>query len=509
MSDNPPSPTGSREPATVRIAMWSARHRWPVVALWFIATIGLMVVSLQIGGINAANANSNPNERKLESSEAYDVFNAGGTNDPYEQFLVVVAGPPGATARSCRSRRRSSDLVGRLHGAGASVDGVMTPTFDQLADPFAAPPAAGLVSPDGSAVRIVARVPGDSDRVKTLLAPVPAIIDGSRAANPALVIHAVSGTFINDDITKLINDGLDASLRLTIPLTFIILLFAFGAIVASVVPLVLAITSLLAAFGMLGIYSQLTGPVSPNATQLIVLIGLAVAVDYSLFMITRSPRRAAGRARAGQGDRGLEQHGRTGCLLLRVGRDDLACRPHHPRRLALHLDGGRDHLGRSRLGHREPDLPSGDPVDPRRSGQRRAPGHLAAATRRGPAARPDPTLGPIRARLARPPRDPPGGIRFLGPPGQLGDGPPRPHDDPVGRVPALPRVSRHPAADGRDRHHRVPRFDRRGGRDQAAQRAVAAGHRAAAPGRGDRGRPAGHASRDRPPQDGGAQESPG
>ena len=64
-------------------------------------------------------------------------------------------------------------------------------------------------------------------------------------------------------------------------------------------PLVLAITSLIAAFGMLGIYSQVVGPVSPNATQLIVLIGLAVAVDYSLFMITRfRVERRAGRDRA-------------------------------------------------------------------------------------------------------------------------------------------------------------------------------------------------------------------
>ena len=46
-------------------------------------------------------------------------------------------------------------------------------------------------------------------------------------------------------------------------------------------------TALLAAFGILGLYSQVVGPVSPYATQLIVLIGLAVAVDYSLFMLTR------------------------------------------------------------------------------------------------------------------------------------------------------------------------------------------------------------------------------
>jgi RND superfamily putative drug exporter len=76
-------------------------------------------------------------------------------------------------------------------------------------------------------------------------------------------------------------------LVLTLPATFLILLLAFGALAAAVVPLVLAITSLLAAFGMLGIYSHVFTPVSPYATQLVVLIGLAVAVDYSLFMITR------------------------------------------------------------------------------------------------------------------------------------------------------------------------------------------------------------------------------
>ena len=104
---------------------------------------------------------------------------------------------------------------------------------------------------------------------------------------PATTIHVVSSTFINRDINELISHDLDNSLRVTVPLTFAILLLAFGAIVASLIPLLLAATSLLAAFGILGLYSQLVSAVSPNATQLIVLIGLAVAVDYSLFMVTR------------------------------------------------------------------------------------------------------------------------------------------------------------------------------------------------------------------------------
>jgi RND superfamily putative drug exporter len=298
MSADEPKPAASREPATVRIAMWSARHRWPVAALWFVGTIGLFVVSLGLGGINAADANASPNDRQLEATQAIDVFNAGGTNDPYEQFLVVIGGQPGATADPA-FKSAVGDLVASLHGSSVPIEGVQTPTFDQLVDPFQAPPSAGLVSADGSTVRIVARVPGDSDRVEALLAPVMPILASIRAAHPDLVIHAVSGTFISADINELISQGLDESLRLTIPLTFLILLIAFGAIIAAIVPMVLAITALLAAFGILGIYSQVFGAVSPNATQLIVLIGLAVAVDYSLFMITRfRVERRASRERA-------------------------------------------------------------------------------------------------------------------------------------------------------------------------------------------------------------------
>ena len=278
--------------------MWSARHRWPVAGLWFVATIGLLAISISMGGINASDANQNPNDQKIEASEAYDVFNAGGTNDPFEQVIVVVGGSPGATSDPA-FKTTVGGLVTALQGSGAPLDGVQTPTFSQLADPLTAPPQAGLVSPDGSTVRIVGRIDGDDTRVTPLIAPVLPILETARAAHPDLRIHAISSTFINDDIMALINDGLDSTLSLTIPLTFIILLFAFGAIVASVVPMVLAITSLVAAFGILGIYSQLVGPVSPNATQLIVLIGLAVAVDYSLFMITRfRVERRAGRDRA-------------------------------------------------------------------------------------------------------------------------------------------------------------------------------------------------------------------
>jgi RND superfamily putative drug exporter len=300
MSSNQPAPVDSlsREPATVRVAMWSARHRWPVVGLWFVTTIGLFVASLAMGGIDAGDPNGNPNDQKLEASEAYDVFNAGGTNDPFEQILVVIDGGPGATS-DASFKATVGDLVDGLRGSKVVIDGSSTPTFEELVNPFEAPPQAGLISADGTTVRIITRVPGEDEQVQALLEPVLPIVDATRAAHPELTIHVISNTIINQDITDLISSGLDDSLKLTLPLTFIILLFAFGAIVAAIVPMVLAVTSLLAAFGILGIYSQVVGPVSANATQLIVLIGLAVAVDYSLFMVTRfRVERRNGRDRA-------------------------------------------------------------------------------------------------------------------------------------------------------------------------------------------------------------------
>jgi putative drug exporter of the RND superfamily len=275
-----------RSPWTVRVAAWSARHRWLVFVLWFAGTIGTLGAGFAAGGIYALDVNDDPNGPKLESETAYDVLGAGEPVAPAERLVVVIDGGGGA-ATNPAFQDRVHQLVADLTAARATVDGTEQPTFDSVVDPFVVAPEAGVISPDGTTVQVVGNVPGERDVVAQKLAPVPAIVDAVRADLPNARVHIISSTFINDDITGLINEELDGSLRLTIPVTFLILLAAFGAIVASVIPLLLAITSLAAAYGFLALYSQTVGAVSPNATQLIVLMGLAVAVDYSLFMITR------------------------------------------------------------------------------------------------------------------------------------------------------------------------------------------------------------------------------
>ncbi len=195
-----------------------------------------------------------------------------------------------------------ADVVTNLEAA--SFDG--QPVFDpgRVVDPLNAPPAAGLLSTDGTSARVVARIVYHEGSTAD---PTPANCARRsmprEPTHPGIEIHALSSTMINEDIQEVVDTDLTQSLVITIPATFLILLIAFGAFAAAVVPLVLAITSLLAAFGLLGLYSQLVDPVSPYATQLVVLIGLAVAVDYSLFMITRY---RAERRRGETGERAIE-----------------------------------------------------------------------------------------------------------------------------------------------------------------------------------------------------------
>ena len=272
-------------PWTVRVAMWSARHRWPVFALWMILTIGLFAASLAAGGTRTAGAvaDEQGDQTTFESARAYDIFGAANpTVDTGHQTLLVVGDTDGPLDGAALD-----DILAKVAAATVDINGASEPLFANPVDPRLAPPEAGLVSPDGSTVRIAANVPGEDAALDARLAAMRPLLEELRAGHPDLRIHSLDGTLANEDIQELVNGGLDASLRLTIPLTFLILLAAFGAAVAAVVPLVLAITALLGAFGVLGLYSQAFAPVSPYASQLIVLIGLAVAVDYSLFMITR------------------------------------------------------------------------------------------------------------------------------------------------------------------------------------------------------------------------------
>ena len=259
-------------------------------------------------------------------------------------------------------------------------NGTTTPVFDSVSDPATASPQEGLVAPDLTAVRLAGTIKGDQAVVDRRLVPVRPAIAAMESDGSGFVVHSVSQTLTNEDITKLINSSLDTTF-ITIGLTFVILLITFGAFAAAVVPIVLALSALIGAFGIFGLFSQAVNPVSPYASQLIILIGLAVSVDYSLFMITRfRSERRRGRDKLlaieiAECDCGSRR------VLQRARGDDLRGRPVHHRRVDLPVDGDRDDRRDLHLDHRQPDIPPGDAGDPGRSGQSRSDPVLRQVTR--------------------------------------------------------------------------------------------------------------------------------
>jgi uncharacterized membrane protein YdfJ with MMPL/SSD domain len=274
-----------RPPLTVRIAGWSARHRWPVFVLWFVLTVGLFGVSLAGGGTQVEPLEGGDDSTRLESERAFEIFREGGAVEEGQQYLLLIE----SDLQTIDDPRFGASIQAAVEHLRAVQDDSGAPALEQVVDPLEAPPelAPQLISPDRHAVRISARVMGGPEEIERKLHPVTDEVLRLRARYPELTFLALNNTLANDEILDLVNEDLDRSLLLTIPLTFLILLIAFGAVVAAAVPLILAATALLAAFGVLNLYSQHIAPVAQFASQLVVLIGLAVSVDYSLFLITR------------------------------------------------------------------------------------------------------------------------------------------------------------------------------------------------------------------------------
>ena len=112
----------------------------------------------------------------------------------------------------------------------------------------------------------------------------------------ALDIEQFGGASANKAINKVISDDLKKAGELSLPVTLIILTITFGTLVAAGVPLLIGITSVLAALGLVALPSGIL-PVDANLPAVILMIGLAVGVDYSLFYLRRErEERAAGRS---------------------------------------------------------------------------------------------------------------------------------------------------------------------------------------------------------------------
>jgi len=116
--------------------------------------------------------------------------------------------------------------------------------------------------------------------------PIEASIARVQSENPGWFVGEIGAASGDEAINKKVNEDLAKAGILSLPVTLIVLLFALGALVAAGIPIILSLTAVVATMGLLAIPSHLM-PVDQNAAVLILLIGLAVGVDYTMFYLKR------------------------------------------------------------------------------------------------------------------------------------------------------------------------------------------------------------------------------
>jgi len=279
-SNGAPTPPPAQNLAA-RMGRWSAQHRKKAFFGW----LAFVVVALMIGTGGAPTKTLVEQESGVGDSgradeTVYDSFPKKADEEVLVQSETLKADAP-------EFRTVVSDVQGRL-GEVDNVKNVVGPYGNVNA-----------ISPDKHSVLIDYEVPGDADQTSDRIDAPVAAIDQAAKAHPEFFIDAFGSASIEKEFQEeVLNKDFQKAEVTSLPVTLIILAIAFGTLMAAGVPLLLALTAVAATLGLIGPISQIS-PVSDSINSVILLIGLAVGVDYCLFYIRRErEERAAGRGPA-------------------------------------------------------------------------------------------------------------------------------------------------------------------------------------------------------------------
>ena len=262
-----------------RMARWSARHRKIAIFGW----LGCVIVVFAIGNFVVGTKlivfeTSGPGESGRADKIIYEDFKQPAGESVLVQSDTLTASDPAfrATVQAVIAGVSNLDAVAKVES------------------PFDAENS-GQISDDRKSVLVPMEIKGLSDDAADKIDPVVARVEELQKAHPDFTIGSF-GESTGKEVEAAFFDDLKKAGLYSIPLTLIILLVAFGALVAAGIPLLLGLTSVLAAMGLVAIISQVL-PMSDGVAALILLIGLAVGVDYTMFYLKRErEERAAGRS---------------------------------------------------------------------------------------------------------------------------------------------------------------------------------------------------------------------
>src|SRR5262249_36635993 len=149
-------------------------------------------------------------------------------------------------------------------------------------------PNAGLISRDRHSALVQFDVNGKAEDAKNKIAPILAAIDGAQSGNPGVIIEEFGQASSAHQLAKRFERDMGHAEITSLPLTIAVLIVAFGALVAAGLPVLLAFSAVFAATGINSLVSHLVPTDAQTVASIILMIGLAVGIDYSLFYLRRA-----------------------------------------------------------------------------------------------------------------------------------------------------------------------------------------------------------------------------
>ena len=260
-----------------RVGRWSAAHWKTATFGWLALVLIAFAVGNQVGTKQADPTNAGPGE----SGRMDRILDAGFKVPASESVLIesrsLRVGAPvfAATVK---------DVVTRL-GAVAAVKNIRSPLD---------PDNAGQIAAGRHAVLVDFEIRGESKKAMDKLDPILKSVAYAQRAHPGFFVGEFGGASAANAVNIAFANDLKSAGIFSIPLTLVILVVAFGALVAAGIPLLLALTAVFATFGLAALPSHVL-PLAPEAFAVVLLVGLAVGVDYSMFYLRRErEERAAG-----------------------------------------------------------------------------------------------------------------------------------------------------------------------------------------------------------------------
>ena len=255
---------------TGRVAALSSRRPWLTVAVWVVVIATAIGAAGRLGGI-VTDEGGLAVATESERADALVEQRLTG-EEPAQEFVLVQSGDLTVSDPefAAELERITMDLrdAGTVASAVSALDGVP-----------------GLVSADGHTALVVVTLAGDPADAMDTAVPVTDIADDADRFTRFTVTTVGNGS-VGAEFTELAEETLQRGEMFGIPIALVILVLVFGAAVAAGIPLLLAGVSIVLALGLTVVAGQAMD-LSYFVTNMITMIGLAVGIDYTLFIVHR------------------------------------------------------------------------------------------------------------------------------------------------------------------------------------------------------------------------------